>query len=78
MTTSKMLVNMPSPVLDEYYPAIVISTLMRILRDPTLQQHHTSVVQAVTFIFQSLGIKLLHSLLGEFIITSLMFGKHFT
>ncbi|CAG9788845.1 unnamed protein product [Diatraea saccharalis] len=57
MTTSEMLVNMPSPVLDEYYPAIVISTLMRILRDPTLQQHHTSVVQAVTFIFQSLGIK---------------------
>ncbi|GBP30110.1 hypothetical protein EVAR_94953_1 [Eumeta japonica] len=57
MTTSEMLVNMSSPVLDEYYPAIVISTLMRILRDSTLQQHHTSVVQAVTFIFQSLGIK---------------------
>ncbi|XP_041981966.1 serine/threonine-protein kinase mTOR [Aricia agestis] len=57
MTTSEMLVNMSSPLLDEYYPAIVISTLMRILRDPTLQQHHTSVVQAVTFIFQSLGIK---------------------
>ncbi|XP_052755019.1 serine/threonine-protein kinase mTOR [Galleria mellonella] len=57
MTTSEMLVNMSSPVLDEYYPAIVISTLMRILRDPTLQQHHTSVVQAVTVIFQSLGIK---------------------
>ncbi|KAI8439629.1 hypothetical protein MSG28_013348 [Choristoneura fumiferana] len=57
MTTSEMLVNMSSPVLDEYYPAIVISTLMRILRDPTLQQHHTSVVQAVTFIFESLGIK---------------------
>lgn len=57
MTTSEMLVNMSSPVLDDYYPAIVISTLMRILRDPTLQQHHKSVVQAVTDIFQSLGIK---------------------
>lgn len=57
MTTSEMLVNMSSPILDEYYPAIVISTLMRILRDPTLQQHHKSVVQAVTDIFQSLGIK---------------------
>lgn len=57
MTTSEMLVNMSSPLLDEYYPAIVISTLMRILRDPTLQQHHTNVVQAVTCIFQSLGIK---------------------
>lgn len=57
MTTSEMLVNMSSPVLDDYYPAIVISTLMRILRDPTLQQHHKSVVQAATDIFQSLGIK---------------------
>ncbi|CAF4879166.1 unnamed protein product [Pieris macdunnoughi] len=57
VSSSEMLVLMPTAVLDEYYPAIVISTLMRILRDPTLQQHHTSVVQAVTFIFQSLGIK---------------------
>ncbi|VVC87256.1 unnamed protein product [Leptidea sinapis] len=57
MTTSEMLVNMSSSLLDEYYPAVVISTLMRILRDTTLQQHHKSVVQAVTVIFQSLGIK---------------------
>lgn len=57
MTSSEMLVNMSSTLLDEYYPAIVISTLMRILRDPTLQQHHTSVVEAVTCIFRSLGIK---------------------
>lgn len=57
MNTSEMLVNMSSSMLDEYYPAIAISTLMRIIRDPNLAQHHTSVVQAVTFIFQSLGIK---------------------
>lgn len=57
MTTSEMLVNMSSSVLDEYYLAIVISTLMRILRDPTLQQHHTRVVQTVIYIFQNLGIK---------------------
>lgn len=57
LNTSEILVNMSSSMLEEYYPAIAISTLMRIIRDPTLSQHHTSVVQAVTFIFQSLGIK---------------------
>lgn len=56
-TTSEMLVNMSSSTLEEYYPAIAIATLMRIIREPTLSQHHTMVVQAVTFIFKSLGIK---------------------
>lgn len=56
LSTAEMLVNMNNN-LEEYYPAIAISTLMRILRDQTLSQHHTSVVQAVTFIFKSLGIK---------------------
>ncbi|GBP30106.1 hypothetical protein EVAR_94949_1 [Eumeta japonica] len=54
---SEMLVNMSPLVLEEFYPAIVIPSLMTILRDSSLNQHHTSVVQAVTFIFQSLGIK---------------------
>lgn len=54
---SEMLVNMSPLVLDEFYPAIVVTTLMRILRDPLLSQHHTSVVHSVTLIFQTLGIK---------------------
>lgn len=57
LTTSEMLVNMSSSTLDEYYPAIAIATLMRIIRDPALTRHHYMVVQAVTFIFTSLGIK---------------------
>lgn len=36
---------MSSSTLEEYYPAIAIATLMRIIRDPTLFQHHTMVVQ---------------------------------
>lgn len=56
LSTAEMLVNMGNN-LEEYYPAIAIATLMRILRDQTLAQHHTSVVQAITFIFKSLGIK---------------------
>uniref|UniRef100_T1ISC3 Serine/threonine-protein kinase TOR n=1 Tax=Strigamia maritima TaxID=126957 RepID=T1ISC3_STRMM len=57
LTTSEMLVNMPSSSLEEFYPAVAIAMLMRIIRDPTLAQHHTMVVQAVTFLFKGLGIK---------------------
>ncbi|ELU01654.1 hypothetical protein CAPTEDRAFT_155489 [Capitella teleta] len=56
-STSEMLVNMSTSTLEEFYPAIAIGTLMRIIRDPSLAQHHTMVVQAITFIFKSLGIK---------------------
>lgn len=52
-----MLVNMSPLVLDEFYPAIVLTSLMRIFRDPLLAQHHASVIHSVTFIFHSLGIK---------------------
>ncbi|KAH8327771.1 hypothetical protein KR074_003539 [Drosophila pseudoananassae] len=56
ISTAELLVNMGN-ALDEYYPAVAIAALMRILRDPTLSTRHTTVVQAVTYIFQSLGIK---------------------
>lgn len=56
ISTAELLVSMGN-ILDEYYPAVAIAALMRILKDPTLSSRHTSVVQAVTFIFQSLGIK---------------------
>ncbi|XP_075980092.1 serine/threonine-protein kinase mTor-like isoform X2 [Anticarsia gemmatalis] len=54
---SEMVVNMSPLILDEFYPAIVLTSLMKMLRDPMLTQHHTSVVHSVTFIFQTLGIK---------------------
>lgn len=56
LSTAEMLVNMDN-VLEQYYPAVATATLMRIFKDPTLAQHHASVVQAITFIFNSLGIK---------------------
>ena len=45
-STSEMLVNMSTNTLEEFYPAVAIGTLMRIIRDPSLSQHHTMVVQA--------------------------------
>ncbi|BFZ23557.1 hypothetical protein BsWGS_26596 [Bradybaena similaris] len=43
--------------LEEFYPAIAIHLLMRIIRDPSLSQHHNMVVQAITIIFKSMNIK---------------------
>lgn len=57
ISTSEMLVSNSSLTLDDFYTSVAIATLMRIIRDPTLSQPHYSVVQAVVFIFQSLGIK---------------------
>ncbi|XP_045522064.1 serine/threonine-protein kinase mTOR-like [Pieris brassicae] len=54
---SEMFVSMSPIVLDEFYPAIAVASLMRILRDPLLAQHHTNVVHSITYIFQTLGIK---------------------
>jgi serine/threonine-protein kinase mTOR len=51
-----MLVNMTG-MLEDFFPAIAIAILMRYIRDPSLAQHHTTVVQAITFIFKSLGTK---------------------
>ena len=56
-STSEMLVNMGNLPLDEFYPAVSMVALMRIFRDQSLSHHHTMVVQAITFIFTSLGLK---------------------
>lgn len=45
------------PSSEEYYPTVVITTLMNILRDPSLSTHHTAVIQAIMYIFKTLGLK---------------------
>ncbi|ESO95689.1 hypothetical protein LOTGIDRAFT_214800 [Lottia gigantea] len=58
LNTSEMLASMSATsTLEEFYPAITVANLMKILRDPSLSEHHTMVVQATTFIFKSLRIK---------------------
>jgi FKBP12-rapamycin complex-associated protein len=42
---------------EDYYPTVAISALMKILKDPSLSIHHTAVVQAVMYIFKTLGLK---------------------
>lgn len=46
-----------APSADDYYPTVSINALMKILRDPSLSTHHTMVIQAIMFIFKSLGLK---------------------
>ena len=57
-TASELLVSMGSGAsLEDFYPSIAINSLMRILKDQSLAQHHTMAIQALGFIFKSLGIK---------------------
>ncbi|KAJ3215347.1 phosphatidylinositol kinase- protein kinase tor1 [Dinochytrium kinnereticum] len=46
-----------SPSSEEYYPTVAINALMKILRDTSLSVHHTAVIQAVMYIFKTLGLK---------------------
>ncbi|AAS53791.2 AFR420Wp [Eremothecium gossypii ATCC 10895] len=52
-----LLMQGMSPSNEEYYPTVVINTLMKILKDPSLSSHHTAVIQAVMHIFQTLGLR---------------------
>lgn len=52
-----LLMQGMSPSNEEYYPTVVINTLMKILRDPSLSSHHTAVIQAIVHIFQTLGLR---------------------
>ncbi|XP_015781821.1 serine/threonine-protein kinase mTOR [Tetranychus urticae] len=56
LSASEMLVNF-SGTYDDFYPAIAIATLIRVLRDPALFQHHCTAVGAVTYIFTCLGTR---------------------
>ena len=57
-SASELLVSMVTgSSLEDFYPAVAINALMRILKDQSLQQHHTMAIQALGFIFKSLGIK---------------------
>lgn len=53
---SLLIVGM-SPSSEEYYPTVVINTLMNILKDSSLSTHHYSAIQAIMYIFKTLGLK---------------------
>lgn len=46
-----------TPSNEEYYPTVVINTLMNMLKDNTLKSHHSSVVESVMSIYATMGMK---------------------
>ena len=56
-SASELLVQISGNNLDDFYPAVAISALMKILKDQSLSQHHVMAIQALGFIFKSLGMK---------------------
>lgn len=45
-----------TPADENFYPTVAIQALMRIFRDPNLVVHHGMAIQAVMFIFKSMGL----------------------
>lgn len=46
-----------TPSEEDFYPTVAVQALTRILRDPSLAVHHGMVMQAIMFIFNSLGLR---------------------
>ncbi|EMC92726.1 hypothetical protein BAUCODRAFT_76649 [Baudoinia panamericana UAMH 10762] len=46
-----------TPSNEEYYPTVVINTLMAMLKEDTLKQYHSAVVEAVMNIYATMGMK---------------------
>ena len=51
-----LLMQNSSPSTEEYYPTVVITVLLKILKDPSLTAHHTAVIQTIIRIYQELGL----------------------
>eukprot|EP00536_Pseudo-nitzschia_multiseries_P002882 jgi/Psemu1/318014/estExt_fgenesh1_pm.C_410004 len=45
-----------TPADDEFYPTVTIQALMRVFKNSSLAVHHGMVMQAIMFIFKSLGL----------------------
>lgn len=61
-----LLIQNISPSSEEYYPTIVVNTLLKILKDNSLSVHHPTAVQAIVNLFQILKLKCV-SFLGQII-----------
>lgn len=46
-----------TPVSDDYFQTIVITSLLAILKDQALSTHHHTVIEAIMSIFKTQGLK---------------------
>jgi FKBP12-rapamycin complex-associated protein len=57
VTDVSLIMQGITPSNEEYYPTIVISTLMSLLKDTSLVQFHSAIVDAVMNIYATMGLK---------------------
>jgi FKBP12-rapamycin complex-associated protein len=57
ITDVSLIMQGITPSNEEYYPTIVISTLMNLLKDTSLVQYHSAIVDAVMNIYATMGFK---------------------
>jgi FKBP12-rapamycin complex-associated protein len=57
MTDISLMMTGLTPSNKEYYPTVVINSLLQILKDPSLSQHHALVIEAIMNIFRTLGLE---------------------
>ncbi|KAH3678460.1 hypothetical protein WICMUC_001477, partial [Wickerhamomyces mucosus] len=55
-TDVALLMQGISPSAEEYYPTVVINTLMKILKDPSLAAYHSSCIQTIALIFKTITV----------------------
>lgn len=57
VTDVSLIMTGLTPSNEEYYSTVVTNSLMGMLKDPSLGQHHSSVIDAIMNIFKTLGLK---------------------
>ena len=53
----ELLMKGKSPTNEDYFPTVVIRTLIKVLKDNSLTAHHLLVTQAIMTIFKNLGLR---------------------
>ncbi|KAH8808527.1 armadillo-type protein [Xylogone sp. PMI_703] len=66
MTDISLMMTGLTPSNKEYFPTVVINSLLQILKDQSLVQHHAAVIEAIMNIFRTLGLECV-SFLGKII-----------
>ncbi|KAF2097118.1 FAT-domain-containing protein [Rhizodiscina lignyota] len=57
VTDVSLIMQGITPSNEEYYPTVVINTLMGLLKDTSLSQYHQAVIEAVMNIYATMGLK---------------------
>ncbi|KAK4993720.1 phosphatidylinositol kinase-related protein kinase tor1 [Elasticomyces elasticus] len=57
VTDVTLMMNGLTPSNEEYYPTVVINTLVGMLKEPTLSPHHPAIVIAIMDIYTTMGMK---------------------